>query len=52
MGGKYIISLMEESVFLKKTYPTTEYHVSNIFQVIKLLITKRKKINYITINFF
>lgn len=52
MGGKYTISLMEERVFPKITYPTTEYYVNNIFQVIKLLITKRKKINYITRNFY
>ena len=44
MGGKYIISLEEERVFPKNTYPTTDYYLNNIFEVIMLVIKKRKKI--------
>lgn len=52
MGGKYIISLEEERVFPKNTYPTTDYYLNNIFEVIMLVIKKRKKIISITRNFY
>lgn len=52
MGQKYQIRTNEKSFFPKTELYYTDYYVNNIFQFIKLLITKRKSLMFVTIRSF
>lgn len=48
MGTKYAIRTSEERVFPLETIGYTDYRANNIFEFLKLLIIKRKKLIFAT----
>lgn len=48
MGGKYQVRTDE----IRDFGDTTDYYVNNLFQLVKLLITKRGKIIFVTKQYY
>lgn len=52
MGTRYAIRTSEQRVFPLETIDYTDYRPNNMFEFIKLLITKRNKLIFATKWFF
>lgn len=48
MGSKYVIRTDEVRSFPRGSMQYTDYYINSLFELIKLLITKRKHLLYVT----
>lgn len=48
MGGRYMVRTDEVREYPLVDKPTTDYYINTLWELIKLLITKRGKILFVT----